>query len=51
VAEKYKEELGIEAKVIPGAGHMSMLEKPEVVSEAIKEERNREFHSETRNLI
>jgi pimeloyl-ACP methyl ester carboxylesterase len=51
VAEKFKEELGIEAEVIPGAGHMSMLEKPEVVSEAIKETNNKEFHSETRNLI
>jgi pimeloyl-ACP methyl ester carboxylesterase len=51
VTENFKEELGIEAKVIPGAGHMSMLEKSEVVSEAIKEEKNKEFHSKTRNLI
>lgn len=50
VANKFKEELGIDARIIEGAGHMSMLEKPEVVSKEIKGSQNREFHSETANL-
>ena len=37
IAEKYKKELGVEAKVIPNCGHMALLENSELVSKIIKE--------------
>jgi hypothetical protein len=52
VSDKFNEVLWIEAKVASEAGHMSMLEKPGIVSEAIalKDNQNQEYHSEMENL-
>ena len=46
VAEKFKNEIGIEAKVIPNCGHIGILEEPEI-TEIIREAGKEEFHSET----
>ncbi len=46
VAKKYKDEIGIEARVIPNCGHIGILEDPEV-TEIIREASKEEFHSET----
>lgn len=46
VSEKYKQELGIEARVIPNCGHMAVLENSELVSEVIRESGKEELHSE-----
>lgn len=52
VSDKFNEVLGIEAKVVSEAGHMSMLEKLGIVSEAIalKDNQNQEYHREMENL-
>lgn len=44
VAKKFKDEIGIEARVIPNCGHMGILEEPEI-AEIIKEAGKEEFHS------
>lgn len=46
VAKKFKDEFGIEARVIPNCGHMGILEKPEI-PEIIRESGKEEFHTET----
>ena len=46
VARKFKDEIGLEAKVIPNCGHMGILEEPEI-TEIIRESGKEEFHSET----
>ena len=46
VAEKFKNEIGIEAKVIPNCGHIGILDKPEII-EIIREDGKEEFHRES----
>lgn len=46
VAMKFKDEIGLDAKVIPDCGHIGILYKPEV-TELIKESTNEEYHKET----
>lgn len=46
VAEKFKNEIGIEAKVIPNCGHIGILDKPEII-ETIREDGKEEFHRES----
>ena len=44
VAKKFKDEIGIEARVIPNCGHIGILEEPEI-TEIIRESGKEEFHS------
>jgi len=46
VAKKFKDEIGIEARVIPNCGHIGILEEPEI-TEIIRDAGKEEFHSET----
>ena len=46
VAKRFKEEIGVEARVIPNCGHIGILEEPEI-TEIIREAGKEEFHSET----
>ena len=46
VAEKFKNEIGIDAKVIPNCGHIGILDKPEII-EIIREDGKEEFHRES----
>ena len=46
VARRFKDEIGVEAKVIPNCGHMGILEESEI-TEIIKDAGKEEFHSET----
>lgn len=46
IAEKFREELNIEPRVIPNCGHMAVLENPELITEIILESANTEFHAE-----
>lgn len=46
IAEKFREELNIEPRVVPNCGHMAVLENPELITEIIQESANTEFHAE-----
>lgn len=46
IAKKFKDEIGIETRVIPNCGHMGILEEPEI-TEIIRESSKEELHSET----
>ncbi len=46
VAKRFKDEIGVEARVIPNYGHMGILEEPQLI-EIIKEDSKEEYHSET----
>lgn len=46
VAKRFKEEIGVEARVIPNCGHIAILEEPEI-TEIIKEGGKEELHSES----
>lgn len=50
VAEKYKQELGIEPRVIPNCGHMAVLENSDLATEIIRDSGKEEFHSEIRTI-
>lgn len=51
VAQKFENEIGVEAQVIPNTGHMVILEEPELISEIIKGTGKEEYHSETTAII
>jgi pimeloyl-ACP methyl ester carboxylesterase len=46
VAKKFKNEIGVETKVIPNCGHIGILEEQEL-TEIIKDSSKEEFHSES----
>ena len=46
VAKRFKDEIGVETKVISNCGHIGILEEPEI-TDIIREAGKEEFHSET----
>lgn len=45
VAKKFKEEIGVEVRIIPNCGHMMTLEDSELITKIINETGSKEFHS------
>jgi len=50
IAKKFKDEIGVEARVIPKAGHMVILEEPGLISNIVRNATTKEYHSETSQL-